>query len=36
MEDQIPTLQAKILEEERQVGDRIKDIEEEWKVNKPY
>lgn len=36
MEDQIPTLQAKILEEERSVIEKIKEIEEDWKVNRPY
>ena len=36
MEDQIPTLQGKIIAEERSVIERIKDIEEDWKVNRPY
>jgi hypothetical protein len=31
----LPSLQAKILEEEKFVIDKIKDIEEEWKNNKP-
>lgn len=29
-------MQNKILEEEKIVHDRIKDIEEDWKVNRPY
>lgn len=36
MDEQIPALQNKILEEEKIVHDRIKDIEEDWKVNRPY
>lgn len=36
MEDQIPTLQAKILEEEKQINEKIKEIEEQWKNERPY
>lgn len=35
MEDQIPTLQAKILEEERSVNLKIKEIEDEWEKHRP-
>jgi hypothetical protein len=35
MEDQIPTLQGKILEEEKSVNDKIKKIEEQWKNERP-
>mmetsp|Transcript_10644 Transcript_10644/g.10740 ORF Transcript_10644/g.10740 Transcript_10644/m.10740 type:complete len:124 (+) Transcript_10644:3415-3786(+) len=31
MEEQIPTLQGKILDEEKQVNDKIKDAEDNWK-----
>lgn len=36
MEEQIPTLQNKILEEERMVNGKIQEIEEDWKNNRPY
>jgi len=36
MEEQIPTLQAKILDEEVAVNEKIKEIEEEWKTKRPY
>jgi len=35
MEDQIPTLQGKILDEEKSVNAKIKDLEEQWDKNRP-
>jgi dynein heavy chain 1 len=35
MEDQIPLLQARIMQEETQVQAKIKEIEHEWKENRP-
>lgn len=35
MEEQIPLLQAKILKEEENVQAKIKEIEQEWKENRP-
>ena len=35
MQEQIPTLQAKIIEEEENLNRRIKEIEHEWKENRP-
>lgn len=35
MEDQIPALQAKILEEERSCNGKLKEIEEEWDKSRP-
>ena len=35
MQEQIPVLQAKILKEEDQVTNKIKEIEKEWRDNRP-
>ncbi len=35
MEEQIPLLQAKIYQEEALVQGKIKEIENEWKENRP-
>lgn len=35
MESQIPALQAKIVQEEKDSNSRIKDIEEEWDRSRP-
>lgn len=36
MDEQIPTLQKKILDEERAVEGRIAEIEKDWKENRPH
>jgi hypothetical protein len=35
MESQIPALQEKIIQEEKETNMRIKVIEEEWEKNRP-
>lgn len=35
MESQIPALQAKIVQEEKECHQKIKDIEDEWEKNRP-
>ena len=35
MQDQIPALQAKILDEEKSCNNKIKDIEDDWEKNRP-
>lgn len=35
MESQIPALQQKIVQEEKECNSRIKQIEEEWEKNRP-
>ena len=36
MDEQIPALQKKILDEERAVEGRIGEIEKDWKENRPH
>ena len=36
MEEQIPSLQKKIMEEEKVVLGKIKEIEDEWKESRPH
>ena len=36
MDDQIPDLQAKIVDEEKSCNEKIKDIEEDWKNKRPH
>lgn len=35
MESQIPALQAKIVQEEKECNNKIKDIEDEWEKQRP-
>ena len=35
MEEEIPTLQAKIISEEKACTQKIKEIEDEWEKNRP-
>jgi hypothetical protein len=35
MEDQIPALQAKILDEEKSCHNKLKEIEDEWEKTRP-
>jgi dynein heavy chain 1 len=35
MQDQIPALQAKILDEEKSCNNKIKEIEDDWEKNRP-
>jgi dynein heavy chain 1 len=36
MEDEIPSLQERIIRDEKTVNEKIKEMEEEWKQKRPY